>query len=385
MYYIFEQIQSINQKLDLLINQPESILGDVVSALIGAIALIISVFIGTQSIKKKIAENRLNDKISEIEKKNSEFNEKVQTVLLNTKESNSTPQHFKEIQDYYYKEIKPLCSEFANASMEVTTGLFIVEEYTKYLLKFRELRRYFQTNLKKTAFMDNKYFPNIYHFMKLIAFFSRESVSLPEKTIIKNQKYDYIQGKLGGPKENYQHNNVVTNINGIRYDPRYFLYYEFFKILVNGYNMDSYRAYANLLDSKIIFPVSKYLFENKIYAPLTIRCKCKYEDYPPFYLMGFKYEYPLGNPKNRKLSLYYVNLINYMYFEKAVYTQLNNKVDLEFYNQKLDSQFIQFNMQCTVYPGIHVIEYKLNNYDSELFYKKNKNKIERMLKKIHKS
>ena len=47
MYYIFEQIQSINQKLDLLINQPESILGDVVSALIGAIALIISVFIGT--------------------------------------------------------------------------------------------------------------------------------------------------------------------------------------------------------------------------------------------------------------------------------------------------------------------------------------------------
>lgn len=127
MYYIFEQIQSINQKLDLLINQHESILGDVVSALIGAIALIISVFIGTQSIKKKIAENRLNDKISEIEKKNSEFNEKVQTVLLNTKESNSTPQHFKEIQDYYYKEIKPLCSEFANASMEVTTGLFIVE------------------------------------------------------------------------------------------------------------------------------------------------------------------------------------------------------------------------------------------------------------------
>ena len=74
-----------------------------------------------------------------------------------------------------------------------------------------------------------------------------------------------------------------------------------------------------------------------------------------------------------------------MYFEKAVYTQLNNKVDLEFYNQKLDSQFIQFNMQCTVYPGIHVIEYKLNNSDSELFYKKNKNKIERMLKKIHKS
>ena len=54
MYYILEQIQSINEKLDLLINQPESILGDVISASIGAVALIISVLIGTQSIKKKL-------------------------------------------------------------------------------------------------------------------------------------------------------------------------------------------------------------------------------------------------------------------------------------------------------------------------------------------
>lgn len=384
MYYILEQIQSINEKLDLLINQPESILGDVISASIGAVALIISVLIGTQSIKKKIAENRLSDKISEIEKKNSDFNERVQTVLLNTKDYNNQPQHFKEIQNYFYKELKPLCSEFANASMEVTTGLYIVEEYTKYLLKLREPKRYPPYKLKKTAFMDVNYFPHMHHFMKLIAFYSRESVSLPVNAIIKHKKNDFIQSKLGGPKENYQHNNVITNINGIRYDPRYFLYYEFFKLLIKGHNIDSYRAYANLLGEKIIVPVSKYLFENKIYAPLIIRCKCEYEDYPPFYLMGFKNEYILGNPKARSLSLYYVNLLNWMYFEKAVYNQLNTKTNLEFFNQKLDMKFMKYNMRCTIYPSIHVFEFKMKTEDSESFYKNENHKINRMLKTLHK-
>jgi len=383
MYYLFEQFQAINQKLDLLLNQSESIKGDVVSAIIGATALIISVLIGTQSIKKKIAEERLKDKISEIEKKNYEFNEKVQSILLNTREENNFPQHFMEVQNYYYTKLKPLCSAFANASIEVTTGLFILEEYTKCLLKLREPKRYPQCNLKKSAYLDNRYFPNIYYFLKIISFFSRESVSIPEKSIIKLQTKDIVQKKLGGPKENFQQKNVITNINGIRYDPRYFEYYEFFKLLVKSHNIDSYRAYANFLDRKVIFPVSKYLYENKFYAPLIIKCRSQYEDYPPFYLMGFKFEYEIGNPKNRTLVLYYVNLLNFLYFEKAVYNQLNNKVDLDFFNQKVDMDFMKYNMKCTIYPSIHVLEYKMKTSDSESFYKNNESKIVRMFKKLH--
>lgn len=373
MCCILEQMH----KIDFLF----PIIGDI----IGAAALIISVFIGTRSIKEKIAENRLNEKIAEIEKNNNEFNKKIQTVLFDTRQKdNSLPRPFKEVQNYYCKELKPLCSDFANASMEVTTGLYILEEFTKLLLKLREPARYSKCNLKKAAHIDIPYFNYAFSFLQSISYYARDSVSLPKDTLlIKKLNFDPVQSKLGGPKENYQHKNVFANINGIRYDPRYFLYYEFFNLLANAQDIDSYRAYANFLTNKIVFPVSKYLFEHKLYAPLTIKCKNKYERFPTLYLMGFKFMYSLGNPKDRTLSLYYVNLENWFWFEKSVAQQLIDKKEIEYYNQQLDSKFMEKNTECCIYPSKHVVEYKIKTDYSQLFYNKNRCKIKKIIKKLH--
>ena len=62
----------------------------------------------------------------------------------------------------------------------------------------------------------------------------------------------------------------------------------------------------------------------------------------------------------------------------------NTKTNLEFFNQKLDMKFMKYNMRCTIYPSIHVFEFKMKTEDSESFYKNENHKINRMLKTLHK-
>lgn len=386
MYCIINYLNSIDSKIIELLNSVNDYKGDIISAVINSIGIIIAVLIGIESIKKKIAENHFKDLLSKVEENNNFFNEKINEVLifLESKVQNSFLLHYKEVEKFYNKQMKDLTKMSINASSEISTGCYILERYTNLLLKLRVPYKYQNyPKIKQYANVDSKYFLHIYNFLMKLSYFSHNSVSVPNYIYKKKTIFDPIQKQLGGPDKNYERKNIIANINGIVYDPRYSLYYDFYKQIANT-ELDSIRAFANILQDRIIFPVSKFLVENKIYAPLFIQLKSNFTYYPCLYLSGFKFQYEIGNVNNSSISFYYINTINWCFFEQNINDELLKGQDLELFIPYIDKKFLKISKLVSVSSLSHSIEIKIKKQNSEQIFKKNKFRILKQIKKLHK-
>ena len=172
MYCIINYLNLIDSKIIELLNSVHDYKGDIISAVINSIGIIIAVLIGIESIKKKIAENHFKDLLSKMEENNNFFNEKINEVLifLESKVQNSFLLHYKEVEKFYNKQMKDLTKMSINASSEISTGCYILERYTNLLLKLRVPYKYQNyPKIKQYAHIDSKYFLHIYNcLMKLL-------------------------------------------------------------------------------------------------------------------------------------------------------------------------------------------------------------------------
>jgi len=381
MRYFGKFMWEISDKLDIIINQLNSYTGDILVAIIGAIALIVSVFIGSKAIGKKLSEEQIKSKLYRVEESNRNLDILITEILLKIKFTNG-PLHYKIIEKFYIEDILPLYKKSIESSVEVCTGCYIIERLTNYLLKFRIPHRYPSVKeLRKVAHVDNNYFSYITNMLTLISFYTKESVSIPTKLIINKRLVDHMQKKLGGPNNNYMQNNVLTNISGIKYDTRFHLYSDFYNYIVRQGD-DTVRAFVNIVDKKILFITSKYLLEHQIYAPLFFKINSNDNNYPYLFLSGIKFMHSLGNINHKTLQLSYINTLNWFYFENMINKELLKSEKIEYFDAELDKYFIgQANVIGTSSVA-HTVRIDIQKKYSEDIFKDNKGRI---FKKLHKN
>jgi hypothetical protein len=289
MKHVYIDFGPIVDKLDTILYQLNDYTGDIISAVISAIAIIAAVIVGSQTISKKLSEEQVKGKLQKISDNNSRLASKITEILLNIKTDNSGPLHYKNVEKFYIEQLVPLYKDSLETSVEVCTGCYIVERLTNFLLKLRIPKRYVSYKaIRKETLVDNTYFGYISNMLNLIAFYCRQSITVPESLTIKKRTIDDIQKKLGGPKINFQQKNVITNMDGINYDTRFNLYSEFYDYIVSQ-GEDTIRAFANIIDNKILLISSKFLVKNKLYAPLYFRIKSTQDQFPPLFLAGVKF------------------------------------------------------------------------------------------------
>jgi hypothetical protein len=383
MKHIYIELGIIIDELNAILNVLNDYTGDIISAVIGAIAIIGAVFVGTQTISKKLSEEQVKGKLQKISENNSRVASKITEILLNIKIDSSGPLHYKNVENFYINQLIPLYKDSLESSVEVCTGCYIVERLTNFLLKLRIPRRYIgYRSIRKETLVDNTYFSYISNMLNLIAFYCRQSITVPEKLTIKKRTIDVIQRKLGGPKINFQQRNIIATMNGINYDTRFNLYSEFYEYIVHQ-GEDTIKAFANTIGNRIIFVSSKFLIKNKIYAPLYFRLKSTQDQFPPLFLAGIKFSHSLGNTENKKITLIYVNILNWYYFENMIKKELLQNKDIEYYYEKADRKFIYHANVIGATSIGHTVRIDIQRKYSEEIYKKHKTRILKKFKKLH--
>ena len=379
LYYLFI---TLNEKMDVIINQISDYKGEIISAIIGAAALFMSVLIGSQTIGRKLSEEQIRNKLQKIEETNSIIGTKIAEILLCI-HNESGPLHYKKVEKFYLDYLVPLYRESINSSMVVCTSCYIIERLTNFLLKFRIPHRYIgYKRPHKLALIDNNYFSYISNMLNLALFYTRGSITVPSKLSINKKIVDYIQKTLGGPENNYLQRNLVANLVGVNYDTRFHLYNELFAFIISQSN-ETVRAFTNIVDDRIIFMMSKYLWEKKLYAPLFLRITSKEDNYPYLFLSGIKYSHPLGNTRLIKMELTYINTRNWFYFEKMITKKLLESDDIEYFDEKLDRKFISQANIIGLSSIEHSIRMDIQIKHSEALFKKNKFHIKNKYKKLH--
>jgi hypothetical protein len=382
MRYIDRLFWIINEKMDTIIEQLNDYTGDILVAIIGAAALIGSVIIGSKTISKRLSEDQIKSKLQKSEEVNRDIGYRITEILLKIKVVDG-PLHYKNVEKFYLENIMPLYKNSIDSAMEVCTGCYIIERLTNFLLKFRIPHRYPRyKELRKISLVDNNYFKYITNMLNLILFYTRGSITVPNKLLIKKRIVDRIQNKLGGPKNNYSQNNVLTNISGINYDTRFHLYSNFYDFVARQGD-DTVRAFVNIVDDKIIFITSKYLMEHEIYAPLYFRIISTVDDYPYLYLSGIKFLHSLGNTNISTIQLIYISTLNWFYFEKMINKNLLETGRIEYFYEKLDRKFIRKANVIGISTVAHTIRIDIQRKYSDEIFKKNKSKIVRKYKKLH--
>jgi hypothetical protein len=382
MRYIDRLFWILNGKMDNIIEQLNNYTGDILVAIIGAIALIGSVIIGSKTIGKRLSEDQIKSKLQKVEENNRSMGYQITEILLKIKTVDG-PLHYKNVEKFYLENIIPLYKNSMDSSMEVCTGCYIVERLTNFLLKFRIPYRYPKhKGLRKVSLVDNNYFAYIANMLNLILFYTKGSITVPNKLLIKKRIVDHIQNKLGGPKNNYSQNNILTTISGINYDTRFHLYSNFFDFVARQGN-DTARAFVNIVDEKIIFITSKYIMAHKIYAPLYFKIISTVDDYPYLYLSGIKFMHSLGNTKNSTIQLIYISTLNWFYFEEMINKKLLETENVEYFYEKLDREFIKKANVIGISTVAHTIRVDIQRKYSDEIFKKNKGKIVRKYKKLH--
>ena len=379
LYYLF---YTLNEKMDVIINQICDYKGEIISAIIGAVALFISVLIGSQTIGKKLSEEQIRNKLQKVEETNSKIGTKIAEILLGI-HSESGPLHYKKVEKFYLEHLVPLYRESINSSMVVCTSCYIIERLTNYLLKFRIPHRYIgYKRPHKLSLIDNNYFTYISNMLNLALFYTRGSITVPSKLSINRKTVDYTQKTLGGPENNYLQRNLIANLVGVNYDTRFHLYNELFDFIIYQSN-ETIRAFANIVDDKIIFMMSKYLLKKKLYAPLFFRITLKEDNYPYLFLSGIKYSHPLGNTRLIKMELTYIHTKNWSYFENMITKNLLESDDIEYFDDKLDREFISQANIIGVNSIEHSIRMDIQCRHSEELFRKNKFHIKTKYKKLH--
>lgn len=371
-------MEELITKLDIIINMLDSFMNhndwiiQLICSLIGAIALVLSVFIGAKSLKSKIQEN----KIDIINKADLDFDKQLWITLTSIEDIEYNQLNYKLLEQFYDNRIKPLIVAAAPTSKIRNTGTHIIERYAYNMFTFR--LRNMSNNLNhyynKIDMVDSKFFNQLQNMLNYVNFASKKFITSSKhpKTL------DTFQKELGGPKQNYQYQKYDFLDNTITYDSRFFLYYDLFKIVNLSVSDSSTKAFAFIVQEQILLITSKFLFENKFYVPLSF--SSDQELLPKFYLAGINiYTDIISNRKIIKAR--YINFFEYFVCTKNYAYKINHNTLSEL--DIIDEEFQKRKMYIKVddNDSILLIDYDFKSCES--FYKDFKRKILRKFRKIH--